>query len=158
MKKFAPLIFIFLIIFIFAGCGGDVFYTTLPGSDVTLGFTLPENYTCKETTEQEGVVLTFYKSKSSADSGTNSWSMMLSLGESSTQMYNQYIKMVSSGGGVKSANKFGDSVLFSFSEGSALGNQRGVRLIDDKYLAVLSAQGHVDQQDIISLLNSIKIG
>ena len=39
-----------------------------------------------------------------------------------------------------------------------MGNKRGIRLIDDKYLAVLSAQNHVEEQDIISILNSIKIG
>lgn len=84
--------------------------------------------------------------------------MILSLGESSPQVYGQYIKMVSSGGGVTSAKKFGDTTLFSFSGGNAMGNKRGIRLIDDKYLAVLSAQNHVEEQDIISILNSIKIG
>ena len=66
MRKFAPIISIFLIIFIFAGCGGEVVYATLPGGDVAASFTLPENYTCKETSEQAGIVFTFYKNKSAA--------------------------------------------------------------------------------------------
>lgn len=155
MKKIAPLISFFLIICFFAGCGGKVVSATLPNTDITASFTLPENYSCKESREMEGVSFAFYK-KTSAQSG--GWSMMLSMGESSPQVYGQYIKMVSSGGGVTSTKKFGDTTLFSFSGGNAMGSKRGIRLIDDKYLAVLSAQNHVEEQDIISILNSIKIG
>ena len=92
MKKFAPLISFFLIICFFAGCGGEVVSTTLPNTDITASFTLPEKYSCKESSELEGVSFAFYKKTNSQSGG---WSMILSLGESSPQVYGQYIKMVS---------------------------------------------------------------
>ncbi len=153
MKKILALISLTLCIILLTGCGTP-FEAKFTESETIAKITVPDEYTCEILEQREGVLFVFHKKDQPK---TGNWSMTLSVGETVPAIYTQYVDTMSNGAGLASKKVYDDMVLFTFEGNKPTGNQSGVKLIDDKYMAVLSAQKDVLQSDIISILNSVKI-
>lgn len=153
MKKlFATFSLILCIVFL-VGCSTP-FEGRFANSETTAKIKVPDQYTCEISEQREGVLFVFYK-KDQPKSGN--WSITLSVGETVPAIYTQYVNTMTNGAGLADKKIYDDMVLFTFEGNRPTGSQSGVKLIDNKYMAVLSAQKDVSQSDIISILNSVKI-